>query len=54
MFGRKTWTIECALVGSKGDKLMVNHGLIASANIYKHLGLAASSQVNLSGLIWGQ
>ena len=25
-------TIECPLVGSKGDALMVYHGLIASAN----------------------
>ena len=24
---------ECPLVGSKGDKLIVNHGLIASANM---------------------
>ena len=30
-FGGKT--IECPLVGSKGDKLMVNYGLIASANM---------------------
>ena len=28
-------TIECPLVGSKGDKLIVNHGLIASANMSK-------------------
>ena len=27
--------LECPLVGSKGDKLMVNHGLIASANMSK-------------------
>ena len=26
---------ECPLVWSKGDKLIVNHGLIASANISK-------------------
>ena len=32
-FGRKT--IEYPLVGSKGDTLMVNHGLIASANMSK-------------------
>ena len=35
MFGGKTKTIECPLVGSKGEKLMVNHGLIAFANISK-------------------
>ena len=35
MYGGKTHTIECPLVGSKGDKLVVNHGLIASANISK-------------------
>ena len=34
-FGGKTKTIECSLVGSKGDELMVNHGLIASANMSK-------------------
>ena len=27
--------MECPLVGSKGDALMVNYGLIASANISK-------------------
>ena len=32
-FGGKT--IECPLVGSKGDTLMVNHGFIASANVFK-------------------
>ena len=31
----KTYTIECPLIGSKGDKLMVNHGLIASGNMSK-------------------
>ena len=31
-FGMKT--IECPLVWSKGDTLMVNHGLIAFANNY--------------------
>ena len=36
MFGGKTEIeIECPLVGSKGDKLMVNHGLIASTNFFK-------------------
>ena len=33
IFGGKT--IECPLVWSKGDTLMVNHGLIASANMAK-------------------
>ena len=33
MFGGKT--IECPLVVSKGEKLVVNHGLIASANMSK-------------------
>ena len=28
-------SIECPLVGSKGDELMVNNGLIASANMSK-------------------
>ena len=45
-FGGKT--MECPLVGSKGDTLMVNHGLITSANMSKvTFGLATSSQVNL-------
>ena len=39
-FGWKTETIECLLVGSKGDTLMVSHGLIASTNM---------SKVNISG-----
>ena len=37
-FGGKT--IECPMVESKGDTLMVNHGLISSANM---------SKVNISG-----
>ena len=46
-FGGKT--IECPLVGSKGDTLMVNHGLIASANVSKVNIWAGSSE--LMGLL---
>ena len=45
-FGGNTYTIKCPLVGSKGDKLTVNHGVIASANMYK-VNNATSRQVNL-------